>query len=109
MKFLVDNQLPRALVRFITARGHDCEHVLDIGLAREPDARIWEYASENACILVSKDEDFLYLAQGPEAKARLLWVRLGNCRTTVLLEEFERSWSRIISALEGEERVLEMR
>ncbi len=32
MKLLVDNQLPPALARFLTANGFDCRHVLDIGL-----------------------------------------------------------------------------
>ena len=109
MKFLVDNQLPRALVRFITDRGHDCRHVLDVGLARESDIHIWNYASENSCIIVSKDEDFVYLAQPPEAEARLLWVRLGNCRTSVLLEAFDRFWSPIMTSLESGDRVLEIR
>ncbi len=70
MKFIIDNQLPRALIPFITDRGHDCQHVLDIGLGRESDVRIWKYASENKCIIVSKDEDFLFLAQRPEVEAR---------------------------------------
>ena len=109
MKFIIDNQLPRALARFITDRGHDCQHLLDIGLARESDALIWKHASENKCIIVSKDEDFLYLAQHPAAEARLLWVRLGNCRTSVLLEEFDQLWPRIMAALEAGERVLEIR
>ncbi|MGA2986172.1 MAG: DUF5615 family PIN-like protein [Terriglobia bacterium] len=32
MRFLVDNQLPLALARFLAARGCDCEHVMDVGL-----------------------------------------------------------------------------
>ena len=40
MKFLVDNQLPATLARFLTSRGVDCQHVLDIGLAQATDAEI---------------------------------------------------------------------
>ena len=40
MRFLVDNQLPAALVRFLTSRGAECQHVLDIGLAEATDIEI---------------------------------------------------------------------
>jgi predicted nuclease of predicted toxin-antitoxin system len=109
VKFLVDNQLPLALARFVSSRGHDCEHVLDIDLARESDIRIWTYANENERVIISKDENFFYMADRPGAKARLVWVRLGNCRTSVLLDEFGRLWPRIVASLEGGERVVEIR
>lgn len=109
MKFLVDNQLPPALARFIVSRGHECHHVLDVGLARASDSEIWKSANENELAIVSKDEDFFYLANRPETRARLVWVRLGNCRTPVLLAEFERLWSRIVSSLEAGDRVVEIR
>ena len=34
MRFLVDNQLPAALARWLTAQGHDAIHVLDVALAQ---------------------------------------------------------------------------
>jgi predicted nuclease of predicted toxin-antitoxin system len=45
VKFLVDNQLPAALARFLTSRGADCQHVLDVGLADATDSKIWEHAT----------------------------------------------------------------
>jgi len=47
VKFLVDNQLPAALARFLTSRGADCQHVLDVGLADATDSEIWEHAMRN--------------------------------------------------------------
>ena len=38
MKFLVDNQLPKALARFLASRGVDCQHVRDVDLGAE---RLW--------------------------------------------------------------------
>ena len=37
MKFLIDNQLPAALARWLTAKGHDAVHVLDIGQGQTED------------------------------------------------------------------------
>jgi predicted nuclease of predicted toxin-antitoxin system len=109
VKFLIDNQLPAALARFLASRGVDCQHVLDVDLGNASDADIWNYAGENNCVLISKDEDFLYLANAPEAKARLIWIRLGNCRKKALLAAVERLWPRIESALNAGDRIIELR
>lgn len=87
MKFLVDNQLPAALARFLAAsRGVDCQHVLDLNLGGASDAGIWAHACQNDYVVISKDEDFLYLANARPAKASLIWIRLGNRRTKALPE-----------------------
>ena len=109
MKFLVDNQLPIALARFLAARGCECDPVMDLGLGSVSDSVIWHYANQNELIVISKDEDFLYLATKAEDKARLVWVRLGNCRNHVLLATFERSWPRIEALLNAGDRVIELR
>ena len=109
MKFLVDNQLPPALAQYLRNRGFDCEHVLDIGLAESLDMEICRYAEQQERIIVSKDEDFLYLASRSKVKIRLLWVRLGNCRTSALLASFDRLWPSIESALGAGDRIVEIR
>ena len=109
MTFLVDNQLPAALARFLTSRGLDCWHVLDVDLPNASDAEIWEYASRNDCVLISKDEDFFYLANVPSAKVRLIWIRLGNCRTPELLYAMASLWPKIEASLKAGDRIIEVR
>jgi predicted nuclease of predicted toxin-antitoxin system len=109
VKFLVDNQLPPALAQYLRKRGFDSEHVLDVGLDKALDIEICRYAESNERILVSKDEDFLYLASRTNAKLRLLWVQLGNCRTPALLAAFERHWPLIESVLKAGDRIIEIR
>jgi predicted nuclease of predicted toxin-antitoxin system len=109
VKFLVDNQLPAALARFLASRGVACQHVLDIDLGGATDAAIWDYASRNDSIVISKDEDFLYMANGPSARARFIWVRIGNCRTKALLEAVGRLWPKIEASLKAGDRVIELR
>lgn len=109
MKFLVDNQLPAALARFLASRGVDCQHVLDIDLGGATDAAIWDYASRNDCVVISKDEDFLYMANVPSTKAKLIWVRIGNCRTKALLAAVERLWPKIEAGLTAGDRIIELR
>lgn len=109
MKFLIDNQLPTALAEYLQQRGYDCRHVLEVDLARASDAEVCRYANDQERIIVSKDEDFLYFATKPESKIRLLWVRLGNCRTSALLNAFDRSWPTIESCLAAGDRIIEIR
>lgn len=109
MKFLVDNQLPAALSQFLTKRGFDCTHVLEVGLAEASDADICRYAVAEGRVIISKDQDFLYLASRPETQVKVIWVRLGNCRTQFLLAAFERLWSTIESCLEAGDTVVEVR
>lgn len=108
MKFLVDNQLPAALARWFAARS-DAVHVLDRGMETTPDVEIWMRATAEGRIVVSKDEDFFHLANRPADAGRLLWVRIGNCRTAALLARFESEWTAIEREFESGQRVVELR
>lgn len=109
MKFLVDNQLPSALARFIAQDlGAVSLHVADVSMRESSDAEVWRYASAHDLILISKDEDFLtLLAKSPTAK--LLWVRLGNCRRAHLLDVFRQLWPRITAQFANGEQLIELR
>lgn len=109
MKFLVDNQLPGALSHFLGSLHSDCIHVAEIGLAAACDADIWNFACESGRIIISKDEDFLHFANREPQRSGLIWVRLGNCRTPDLIEQFEALWPRIMASLEADNRVIEIR
>ncbi len=109
MKFLIDNQLPAALAHYLRERGFDCEHVLDAALGEALDAEICRYAEEQERILISKDEDFIYFAKRPGARMKLIWVRLGNCRTPALLRSFEQCWQQVEFCLKAGDRIIEIR
>jgi len=109
VKFLVDNQLPPALARFIAEDLRvEALHVTDVGLRNGTDSDVWTYASEMDLVLISKDEDFVTL-YSKIPSARLLWVRLGNCRRDFLLRVFKEQWHRILERFENGERFVELR
>lgn len=60
-------------------------------------------------IVISKDEDFLFLAGGQQNKARFLWVRFGNCRTPQLLSRLQLLWPGVEASLKAGDRVVELR
>ena len=109
MKFLVDNQLPKELARWLAGQGHDAVHVLDRGQGQTDDRQLWSEARTEDRIMVSKDEDFFFLAMRVDDSGRLLWLRVGNCRTAALLASFEKSLPAILEAFEAGQRIVELR
>jgi predicted nuclease of predicted toxin-antitoxin system len=109
VKFLIDNQLPTALAKYLCSKGHDSQHVLNVGLASAKDKEICKYAAEHCLVVVTKDEDFSRQAIQPGAAIQVVWVRLGNCRKTTLLTAFDSLLPSIVAALEAGDRLIEIR
>lgn len=109
MKFLVYNQLPVALAHWLKKRGVDAVHVLDLELGQSTDRVIWHAAADEQRIVISKDEDFVILASRPGDQGRLLWLRIGNCRTFDLIKRLESSWTRISEEFQKGCRIVELR
>ena len=72
------------------------------------DRVIWRHTITNDLILVSKDEDFYFLATRPGNTGKLLWVRIGNCRTKTLLETLTLQLPRVVAAFETGALVVEL-
>jgi predicted nuclease of predicted toxin-antitoxin system len=85
VRFLVDAQLPPALVRFPAGQGHEAAAVRDLALREADDDVIWERAKRDGYIVVSKDEDFAQRAWRLGPPPRVLWLRIGNATNRALL------------------------
>lgn len=107
MKFLIDAQLPPALCRWLEARGHEAEHVFDVGLIDAPDATIADRAEATGAVLVSKDEDFLILRL-PD-RFILLWLRIGNATNRALDAWLSTRWPIVETMMAAGERLIEVR
>jgi predicted nuclease of predicted toxin-antitoxin system len=109
MRFLIDAQLPPALARILSARGHQAEHVADVGMRDTDDSSIWRYAIDNQAVLVTKDEDFPHrLRQGCAAPV-IIWLRIGNTSRRALLAWFELLLPQIETLVGQGERLVEVR
>jgi predicted nuclease of predicted toxin-antitoxin system len=109
VKFLVDHQLTPALARFLESQGHVAARVRERALETSDDATIWKHASADHMVVVSKDEDFFFFATAPNPTAKLLWVRIGNCRTPVLLERLRLRLPQIVANFEAGANIVELR
>ena len=81
MKLLLDQNISRRLVGTLAETYPGSSHVALCDLDRADDERVWEFASTEGFTIVTKDSDFHQLAlfRGPPPK--VIWMRLGNCRT----------------------------
>ncbi len=107
-RFLVDNQLPAALAHWLQARGHQAEHVLALGMGQTADALIWQHAAQTGAVIVTKDEDFAQLTILRPEGVRVVWLRVGNCRTAALIATFERLWPEIVRQLDAGAGLIEV-
>lgn len=53
----------------------------DFGLATGDDDPVWQFARTREFVIVTKDDDFRQLSFLRGAPPKVIWVRLGNCRT----------------------------
>ncbi len=107
MRCLVDAQHLPALARRLAAMGHEAVHVLDLGLATAPDARVRDEARARDAVIFTKDEDFAVwrvLNGGPP----VVWLRLGNTRRAPLLVRVAAELPAILAALERGDTLIEV-
>ena len=110
MRFVVDAQLPPALARYLAGKGHQAEHVADLGMSDAEDTSIWDYALKCQAILVTKDEDFPHrLSQNPLKAPSVVWLRVGNSSRRALLTWFEPLLPKIEQLLEQGDTLIEIR
>lgn len=109
MRFLVDAQLPPALVGTLSDSGHVAEHVFEIGMTEATDHDIWRYALDHDAVIITKDEDFPTMQALSRESPVVVWIRVGNTRRRALLAWFEPLIGRIVEMVDAGNRLIELR
>lgn len=82
MKLLLDANISWKLCSLLTPHFGECTHVNKTSLpVPAADTRIWNYARENGCIIVTQDSDFLNLLQAKGYPPKIILLRTGNIST----------------------------
>lgn len=81
MKLLFDQNLSPRLVVSLKIIYPDSSHVQTVGLDRAADEKVWEYASKNDFIVVTKDVDFFERGLLKGYPPKVVLIRRGNCST----------------------------
>lgn len=109
MKFVIDQQLPPALIAWVQKRGHEAEHVRNIGLRDAVDPEIWRHAEQSGSAVITKDENFASRRSRVAAGPVIIWLRIGNSTTPELFEWLDAKWPSIEVELSGQATVIEVR
>lgn len=86
MKLLIDRMLSRRLEQFLETHYPGTEHADRTQKEDAEDAEIWEYARNNGFTILTKDADFLELAERQGWPPKLIKLNLGNCSNEEVTE-----------------------
>jgi predicted nuclease of predicted toxin-antitoxin system len=101
MKFLVDAQLPKSLARFLTEKGYDTLHTLDLPLKNATgDTYINQLSIQQKRVVISKDSDFYDSFMAKQEPHKLLYLIVGNMRNSQLIALFANNLEAIIKELQ---------
>lgn len=85
-RLLYDENLSYRLVKLLAELFPESAHIDDVGLHGCPDDDVWNYARQQGFVLVSKDNDFRQLSFLRGAPPKVVWLRIGNAPTQVVVE-----------------------
>ncbi len=107
MRFLVDAQLPPALVPWLRDEGHDAAHVFELDILAASDNDVWAYAVAHGYVIVTKDHDFVEWAFKRRPCPQIVWLRFGNMPNRGLFDRLKRAWPRVNLGLNNGASVVE--
>ncbi len=106
MRLLFDQNLSPSLVKRLADLFPESTHTEPAGLSRTDDRSIWQFCLKEGFVVVSKDNDFSFLAMQRGAPPKAIWLRLGNCTTEDVEEALRRDFDAIRSFEENSEASL---
>jgi predicted nuclease of predicted toxin-antitoxin system len=95
MRFLIDANLPRAIIAVVQSLGHQAEFARDIGLASATDEQIAEHALQYRAALLTRDLDFADIRRYPPE--RYLGIVVLRLPDTAVAEEIAAAVKRFLS------------
>jgi predicted nuclease of predicted toxin-antitoxin system len=82
VKLLFDENLSYKLAERLSDIFPDSTHVRNVGLKSSDDPDVWKYAVDNDFAIISKDADMHDRSLLFGFPPKVIWVRLGNCKTS---------------------------
>ncbi len=83
---LIDNNLSPRLVRELNKKFKEIVHVVDVGLEKEDDPVIWQYALDHKLHILTKDKDFNGIQSLKGFPPKIIWLRTGNVPTKYIIK-----------------------
>jgi predicted nuclease of predicted toxin-antitoxin system len=84
VKLLLDENISARVVPQVADLFPDSTHVAMVGLREADDAAVWQWAEQHGFAIVSKDTDFYHRAIVFGHPPKFIWLRVGNCPTSLI-------------------------
>ena len=108
MKFLLDAHLPKKLSLFLSWKGYDSIHTLDLpNKNRSKDTEINHISIDEQRVVISKDLDFIESLLISNKPYKLIYISTGNITNRRLLEIFSQNIEQIVEYIE-DNRLIEI-
>jgi len=108
MKFLIDAHLPKRLSLFLSWKGYDSLHTLDLpNQNMTKDSQINQISIDEYRIVISKDLDFIESLLISNKPYKLIYISTGNITNNQLLEIFSQNIEKIVEYI-SEYRLIEI-
>lgn len=107
MRAVVDENLPKRLAVWLTAKGWQASHVGELGLTGQDDAAIEAWAEAEAAIIVTQDRDFERPVERTSG-ARVLRLGVGNATPAALIAWMEARWDQVVAWVADGSRYLDL-
>jgi len=108
MKFIVDAHIPKKLSLFLSWKGYDSIHTLDLPNKNwTKDSEINQISLDEKRVLISKDLDFIESLLISNKPYKLIYLSTGNITNKMLLEIFSKNIEQIVE-LVSHNRLIEI-
>jgi len=108
MKFIVDAHIPKKLSLFLSWKGYDSIHTLDLPNKNwTKDSEINQISVDEKRVLISKDLDFIESLLISNKPYKLIYISTGNISNKILLELFSLNIEKIVEYI-SDNRLIEI-
>lgn len=104
MRLLFDQNISSRLVTQLGDLFPDSVHTSTIGLEREDDFVVWEFAKSKEMTIVTKDSDIYDIGLVKGFPPKIIWIRSGNTSSTYIQNLIRRNHLRILNFIRSEDQ-----
>ena len=102
VKLLLDENLSDRIISRVVDLFPDSTHIKAVGLREADDFVVWEWAKKHGFTIVSKDTDFHQRAIVFGHPPKFIWLRVGNCETSLITNLLRSRYQVIRQFIESE-------
>jgi len=106
VKLFLDHNISHKLVARLADVFPDSTQTRLLNFGRTNDPQLWLFARKNGYIFVSKDREVSELAILRGSPPKVVWLRMGNCRTAAVESALRRNAEEIRKLEEDPDRIV---